>query len=232
MPARIVEREMSAEERQLLGGLWQSAPGLADRLRRGVINALLLWLVSTLVLLLMWRVLAWGAREIFRSEIAVTDTIDASIALACATFAVLSTLRWVRGWPNRRPLLQADLDAGRVAEEHYRFVSAKRFQEPEHGGLVYFLHTHDGRVMVFFDHESQDRGTQGQDPLGSSFKPHTELLMVRALHSRWVFDKRFSGEPLEAGEPAVLTLDPKHWPDSEEYCELPWEELDVRLSSN
>jgi len=78
----------------------------------------------------------------------------------------------------------------------------------------------------------QDLGAQGGDPLSSGFQPMTNLLMVRAPRTQWVLDKRFSGRPLDCGPPLPLTLDPRFWPESEEYCEIPWGELRARLSGN
>lgn len=231
MPIRTVERAMSGEERDLLERMSRNLPGPTQRLGKAILNAVLLWAVTSLAFLLLWGGLAWAAREIFRSQIGSASTAAAWIVPACAVFAVVSTVRWVRGWSNQRPLLEADVESGRVVEEHYQFVAAKRFQEPEHGGLIYFLHTSDGKVMVFFDHESQDRGVSDEDPLGSSFRPCSELVMVRAPRARFVFEKQFSGETLDAGTPIVLTLDPRDWPDDQEYCDIPWDELHARLAA-
>ena len=40
----------------------------------------------------------------------------------------------------------------RVHEERYVFSEAKRFQEPEHGGLIYFLRSNENEV----DRQSSD----------------------------------------------------------------------------
>jgi hypothetical protein len=225
------EREMSGPEREFLSETLRTVPGPVQRWARGTQNAVVLWAVSTLFLILIWLAFAWGARQLLHVEIGRTSVVAAWGAAVCAAFAIVSSIRWVKSWPDARPLLQADLESNRVAEEHYQFVAARRFQEPEHGGLIYFLRTSERNVMVFFDHESQDLGARGEDPLKSSFEPRSELLMVRAPRARFIIDKQFSGEVLDAGEPVPLTLDPHSWPDSEEYCEIPWDELDARLSS-
>ena len=230
MPTRMLDREMSDSEREFLSQIWQKAPGSARRWARGAQNALVLWAVSTLSLTLIWQAFAWGARRLLHTEIGSTFVVVAWCATGCAVFAIVSSIRWVRGWSDPRPLLQADLENGRVSEEHYDFVAARRFQEPEHGGLIYFLRTREGSVMAFFDHESQDLGARGEDPLKSRFEARSELLIVRAPRARRVIQQEFSGEVLDAGAPAVLTLDPEGWPDSEEYCDIPWDELDARLS--
>jgi hypothetical protein len=125
--------------------------------------------------------------------------------------------------------LVADISGAQVAEEHYVLTAAKRFQEPEHGGLIYFLRTAEDKVLTLYDHESQDLGVQGGEPLKSSFRPKTELVMVRAPQTALVIDKAFSGEVLEAGDPIVLVVPPNEWPETESYCDIPWTELEARL---
>jgi hypothetical protein len=85
--------------------------------------------------------------------------------------------------------------------------------------------------MTLFDHESQDFGVQDADPLKSSFVPRENLVMVRAPRTRFVVSQTFSGPPLDAGDPIELTADPKDWPESETYCDIPWTELRARLGT-
>jgi len=117
-------------------------------------------------------------------------------------------------------------------EELLVFTAAKRFQEPEHGGLIYFLRTNDGRVFVLFDHESQDLGVQGENPLSSEFRPRVEFRITRAPQSGHVLSSTFSGPPLHLESPLDLTIPPKQWPETEEFCEIPWDDLEVRLGGN
>ncbi len=192
---------------------------------------MLFWAVSTFCLILLWMAFSWGLQKLMQVEIGKTSVVAAWAAALCAAFAIVSSVRWVKSWPNPRPLLEADLADGCVVEERIHFVTARRFQEPEHGGLIYFLRTAEGPVMVFFDHESQDLGVRGEDPLKSHFEARSELAVVRAPRARHVIHKQFSGELLDAGPPAVLTLDPAQWPEDEEFCPIPWEELDARLAA-
>ncbi len=172
-----------------------------------------------------------GARKLMQAEIGKTTDVAAWVAAICAVFATVSSVRWVKSWPNRRPSVEADLADGRVTEERFHFVQARRFQEPEHGGLIYFLRAEDDTVMVLFDHESQDLGVQGEDPLKSSFVARSNLLMVRSPRSLIRPRQTNVGDVLDAGAPAVLTLEPSRWPDDEELCDISWTELDARLSS-
>jgi hypothetical protein len=129
-----------------------------------------------------------------------------------------------------RPEIRADLEEGQVIEESYQFSAAKRFQEPEHGGLFYFLRTTDDKVMVIYDQESQDLGVRGEDPLKSRFQASRELVIIRAPRTKYVIAKQFSLGALDAGDPHELSLAPESWPESETFCKIRWDDLEERLS--
>jgi len=199
------------------------------------VNALVLWSASLLGLVIVWLVCAWLARKLFDANIGLHSSaavwvLGVAIPLL-AMYAVISSVRWVKAWKDCRHLLRADIAEALVIEEHYTFTAAKRFQEPEHGGLIYFLRTEEGEVLTLFDHESQDLGIQGGDPLSSSFQPRTDLVMVRAPLTAFVLSKTFSGEQLETGDPEELAADPRQWPESEALCSIPWDELEAKLGS-
>jgi hypothetical protein len=144
--------------------------------------------------------------------------------------AIRSTVRWVKTLPDNRSELAADLAKGAVSDETYRVVGAKRFQEPEHGGLIYFLRTEDDRVLALYDHESQDLSVRGEDPQQSSFRPRAELTLTRAPATRFVLDKRFNGQPIETPPPIELSAPPHEWPENEAFCDVPWDDLERRLA--
>jgi hypothetical protein len=177
--------------------------------------------------------LAWGARKMtgvdFGLHSSIAPWIACFSALAALIPAIRSSLRWFRSWRDPKALIRADLDAGTVEEERLTFTSAKRFQEPEHGGLIYFLRTKKGRAFVVFDHESQDLGVTGKDPLSSSFRPCVDLLIARAPATRCVLMRSFSGQPLNIESPTELTAPPDNWPEQDEFCDIPWAQLENRL---
>jgi hypothetical protein len=226
---------MTAAERECLQRMLQEAPTRLRRWKEGAENALVLWAASMLVLVLAWFALAWLARKLFQFDMGSRSptalwVIGTGVSL-CALGALVSSARWIRGWIDHRPLLRSDLADGRVIEERYVFTAIKRFQEPEHGGLMYFLRSGDGRVLSLFDHESQDLGARGEDPLTSKFQPRAELALVRTPHAGFVVGQRFSGDALDAGPPLELAAEPHHWPEPETCCDIPWDELDLRLGS-
>lgn len=227
-------RLMSVSEREFLEQLLKSSPTTAKRCKEGVENALVLWAVLMLLFVIAWLFIAWLARTVMNWEIGTNSSaairIVAGGGLASAIAAAVSSIRWVKKWQDIRPLLQADLQNNQVLEEHYRFSAAKLFQEPEHDGLIYFLRTTDGKVLVLYDDESQDLGAGGDDPFGSTFKPASDLSIVQAPNSGVVISKQFSGTPLNAGELFELSVDSELWPEPDTYCDIPWDALEERFS--
>lgn len=212
-----------------------NAPTTARRWRDGVENAVVLWATSLLLLVVVWVICAWLVRQSLGVDYgwrsAASPWILGISTVLCALLAVISSVRWVKGWKDIRPGLRDDLAAAQVVEEHYLFDAAKRFQEPEHGGLMYFLHTTDDRVLTLFDHESQNLGVREKDPLASSFRPTSKLIMVRAPVTGLVISMAFENEPLDAGEPVELAVPPEQWPETEQYCGIPWSRLKTALGS-
>lgn len=233
MPTRVIQRPATPSELEFLTDLQRNSPTTGRRWRLGILNALLVWAGSMLGIVVIWLAVAWVSRRTGNAEFGLSSPV-AWWVVAIATplsaiYATVSSVRWAKGWKDQRPQFRADIDGARVDEEHYAFTAAKRFQEPEHGGLIYFLRTTEDRVLTLFDHESQDLGAQEQDPLSSSFRPMSALVMVRAPKTGFVVEKNFAGTPLEAGDPVALDLEPKLWPETECYCNIPWAELESRL---
>jgi hypothetical protein len=235
MPHHTLQRAASRDEQAFLQTQLASATTTASRWWQGAQNALVLWAVSLLGFLVMWLCTAWLARRLAGIDLglhsAVAPWVLGIATLLCAAYAIGSSVLWVRRWKDHRPSLLSDLAGAQVSEEHYAFDAVQRFQEPEHGGLIYFLRTAGGRVLTLHDHDSAGRGAQEGDPLASSFKPMSRLVMVRAPRTGWIISSTFYGEPLEAGQPIELTVSPERWPKTDEYCSIPWAELQSTLGA-
>lgn len=190
---------------------------------------MILWAASLFGFAVAWLIAAGLARRLagvdFGMHSATAPWVWGIATSLCAVYAVVSSVLWVERWKDHRPSLISDVAAAQVVEEHYAFDAVQRFQEPEHGGLIYFLRTLDGRVLTLYDHDSQDLGAQGEEPLASSFKPMSKLVIVRAPQTGWVIGTSFSGEPLELSDPIELDTAPDRWPKTEEYCDIPWSQL-------
>ena len=220
-------RPIAPEERTALDALvrdvpttrsaWLMTAGAAASI--GGVLALLYWIGWLVVNGVTGRRLATNAPGSLRLGL-----------IACVVVAILSALRWMRTAERARSRLLDDVASGQVLEERHEFDAARRFQEPEHGGLVYFLRSVDGRVFVVFDQESQDLGVRGKDPLTSPFRPASRLRLVLLPATRTAIVREFSGVPLDPGAPLELTASPKDWPESDEFCDLPWDALEERLA--
>lgn len=228
MPRHTLQRTASQEELTFLQERLANAPTTTHRWRQGAENALVLWAVSLVGFVIVWWITAWLMRRLagidYGLHSATAPWLLGIAALLCATYAVGNSVLWVKRWKDHRPSLTADIAAAQVIEEHYVFDAAQRFKEPEHGGLIYFLHTTEGRVLTLDDHESWDSDVQG-----GSFRPMSQLVMVRAPQTRWVISKTFSGEPLELPDPIGLDAPPEQWPETETYCGIPWAQLECVL---
>ena len=226
-----MNRVMTPAERLQLEDVLAKRP---DRRKRAGGVALMTWLALLFGFGAAWLIVVVIGRAVFHARLGPTSPWGLGVAvigaLVCAVVAWRSTARWMRNWRDLRPLVARDLAAGMVAEERVRFTEARRFQEPEHGGLIYFLHSSDDRVFVVFDHESQDLGVDEKDPLTSSFHPQEGLVLVSAPASGYVLCREFSGTTLETTPPRELALPPARWPDFDAFCVIPWEELDRTLS--
>ena len=225
------QRAMSDDERAFLQDLLRDAP---PRWEGGLGNAVVLWATSLLVVVLGWSAVAWVGRAVFGLELGwrtgFGQWVLAAGVLVCAGYAIHSTIRWLQSSGDYRPLARLDLTGGTVLEERLTFVDARPFQEPEHGGLIYFLRTTDDRVFVLYDHESQDLGVEGKDPLSSSLRPKSELLIVRAPNTRLVITKTFAGHELALAPIRELLAPPAEWPETDEFCSVPWGGLEGRYA--
>lgn len=233
MPTETKERAASQSELDFMRTILQSSPSRTKRLKQSLENTIIVWAATMLTFMLLWFLFAIVVEKLLNIACGWKSPYAWSIALIgaviSATVALSSTTRWLKTVRDFSAPLQNDIEQKLVLEEHYVFTEAKRFQEPEHGGLIYFMLTEQSKVLVLYDEESQNLGAQGEDPLLSNFKVHTKLILVRAPNTRYVISKNFFGTKLEVGEPIELSIAPNSWPDSDEYCSISWEDLESRL---
>lgn len=178
----------------------------------------------------IWLIFAWIIRVIFDVDYGWNHPHGLKIfwtlvALSLA-YSAKEILRVSRPNPEYRNKLLKDIETGVVEIEEHTVTAAKVFQEPEHGGLMYFLQTAQDQVYVTFDYESQDLGVAGDDPMASSFKPKRELKVERTPVSRTVLAEDFAGDYLKFSAPLELTARPDKWPESQEFVGVPWAKLE------
>jgi hypothetical protein len=226
---------MSADERAQLAGMLANRGRGPSRSQLAALNAVLMWVLLMSAFAFAWALLAWVARRFAGLDVGLqgpaSPWVWAAGGFVCAAFAANSSRRWFRSRPDERAQLAGDLERGVIIAETFTLTAVKRFQEPEHGGLMYFFRTDDDSVLVFFDEESQDLGAGNGDPLQSSFRPRSKVTIARAPVTRFALATAFHGPELEPGAVLDLTAPPREWPDSAELCPVRWDDLERHFGS-
>jgi hypothetical protein len=234
MPVTTVSRPLTDAERRELQRMSRPIPGHLGKVQMALFSFLLLWAASLLGAIVLWLVLAAVAKAALGLSCGWDSPYRLVVvfccALACAVYSAGYHYRWIKGFKSSTVAIQSDLANGAAQEEIYEFTDVKRFQEQEDGGLLYFLKSSTGKAYVLFDSESQDLGARGEDPMNSSFVPRAQLRVVRAQNSRRVLSSEFLGPNLALSTPLDLLAPPSAWPEQDEYCQVPWAELEGRFS--
>lgn len=224
------ERAMSIQERKFLQRMLEGPTGLFGHLRLAVNVGVAGWFISMALIVLCWSIVAWVLWAVTGAEIGPRSPVAGQVFpmswTASAVIAVLAAVIWVTRRRSECPELLADLREGRVIEEDYEFTAAKRMRSPEHGALMYFLRTREGPVMVLYEDQGKDIAVFGADPKASRVDPSARLTMVRAPHTGHVIAMTFSGVPLDPGELLEIAASQYDWPEDEEFCDVPWEDLE------
>ena len=233
MPATITRRALTDAEKLELQRTLRTLPGRLGKAKKAISTTLLLWAASLAGAAVVWLIVAAAAKAAMGWSFGWNSPYRAvvvfSAAVVCGAFAIVYDYGWLKGLKSPAPSIQADLEAGTAIEETYEFSEVRRLQEPEHGGLIYFLKSSTGKAYVLFDHESQQLGASGEDPLKSAFRPRAQLRVVRAPDSRVILRSEFAGPSLSLPEPTDLLAPPSAWPEEDEYCPVPWDELEARF---
>jgi hypothetical protein len=235
VPKQTTERPFTDDERAQLQRVLRSVPDDGKRRRIAVGQAVVVWAFGSLAAAVLWLVTAAIAKAVAGVSFGWSSPYVVHGLAACllvsGAFAIASSLRWMKFNKSFAPVVEADLSRGIATVEDYEFSEARRFQEPEHGGLIYFLRSSNGRPYVLYDTESQNLGVQQKNPLDSSFVPHSGLRVVRAAGSRLVLSSEPSGSELPRDTPVPLTVAPAQWPEEDEYCTVAWDELEARYAA-
>lgn len=234
MSVKSIERPCTEAESAFLTERYETAQ--ANR-RQDLVPAAALpaWVFLMGGFLALWAIVAWAAAATLHVEIGMhsfysPQILAAGAMLAALPFAVEATRKML--WRRKHiARLHEELTRNLVCEEHFIFTEARCFQEQEHGGLIYFLHTDDDRVFVMYDTESQQLRIDGGNPFASAFAPCGQLERVRTPQTRIPLATRFSGFRLNAGGVFDLLANPEDWPEDGDYCDCPWSDLITRYAS-
>ena len=127
-----------------------------------------------------------------------------------------------------REALKKDLAERIVKVSEYPITGVKIFEEPEHGGYIYFVRTFDNKVMALFDSESQDLSIDDKDPSDSSYKIREKLKITRAPNANIIVDEQFYGDIVTTPEIKVFTANTEAWPEHAEFVKCKWEHIDAK----
>ncbi|WP_299803222.1 hypothetical protein [uncultured Shewanella sp.] len=227
------ERKITSEEKEFLVGLLKSSPSDLKRLKEILENFLIIWSASLIGLVLVWIATVWLINFFITFDYGLKSQYSFYIlfgfSIPTCLYSLISTTKWAKSWPDDRLDLKKDIDGDKVLDTTYEVKGVKRFQEQEHGGLIYFLLLHDNKVLTLYDYESVEIEMQGGDPLTSNFKPRSKLRIVKAPNTGYFITQEFVGNELLLPEPTDLFSSPDKWPEGESWCNIPWNELESRL---
>lgn len=221
------ERKISEEELSYLQEIQRARP---HKWSQGFENFIVLLAASLLLYVIIWIITGWITNLIFDLECGYKSTYAVPIVLfgivICVIYSAISTFNWLKTFGKDNVLFDQDLLNGMVVEESYEFKEAVRFQEQEHGGLVYFLRENGEEAFVVYDDESANLDANDEDPLDSSFTPKENLFLVRLPKSQFPFNKQFYGNDLEIIGDYDLLVDPGFWPEDDGICKVKWDDLE------
>ncbi len=107
MNSRSSKRPMSESERESLSQILRGAKSSVARWLRGGENALVTWAILTLLFVLAWMLITWAVRTLLHVQIGWDSPAGLPVvalgALGCAIYAVVSSVRWVKAWPEIHP---------------------------------------------------------------------------------------------------------------------------------
>lgn len=232
------KREMNAEERaeleKIAAELKQTKIDYSELLMFGY-GILLLMLLA----FCLWAVTSWFLWLLIDFDIGPKGPYGQAIKIiggfGCAAYMIFVWFHHRNKFHKYREEYASQvlksIEANVVKDESYQIKDVKRFIEPEHGGLIYFLLTSNNRILVLYDYESAELGTNGEDSLSGSFEVRNMLNIVKAPKSDHVLRQYFSGDLIEPHKPIDMTLPPEEWPEDATWYRGKWDRLEKRFGA-
>jgi hypothetical protein len=107
------------------------------------------------------------------------EFILVGIVISSFLYSFFEIIRTSKPSPKLVEAIKKDLAKNVIDQISYEVKDVKVFEEPEHGGFVYYLLTTENQVIVVFDSESQDLSINGEDPRNSSYLPRKYFEMYK-----------------------------------------------------
>lgn len=130
-----------------------------------------------------------------------------------------------------REAIKKDLAKNIVKVSEYPISEVKVFEEPEHGGFIYFVRTFDSKVIALFDSESQDLSIDGEDPNNSPYKIRNILKISRTPIANHIVDEEFSGDIVAIPELKLFTDNTNIWPEHADLIKCKWENINAKYGA-
>lgn len=127
-----------------------------------------------------------------------------------------------------RQAIEKDLAESILKVSEYPVYEVKVFEEPEHGGFIYFVRTFGDKVLALFDSESQDLSIDGKEPKNSTYKIRKKLQIFRAPNSNIIVKEQFDGDFVEIPEMELFTGNTKIWPEHAGFVKCKWTNISVK----
>ncbi len=232
-------QQISTCEHKQLNEILSTLPVPQKRYLKAALNTAVFWVFSLAAFCILWFLASLLLASFSPLDIGISSQYAAfifptAIALA-AIFAINSTRKWLADSDNLYTLVKADLKRQQVCKESFQVMAVKCFQEPEHGGLMYFLllqsnstnqspdiQCKTNMIRVIYDYQSQ----QEQIDPSTLLKPSDNITIITAPLSLLVLDNIFNGKPLKKIKKCTLTLSPEKWPKADSWIHENWLELE------
>lgn len=220
------KRAMSTDEQQQLEYLLTESLSPRKRRLKAILNTFVVWGALLFALLMLSGLFSYLALQspIF-SNILLFPHLQLIAVLTTALIAIASTYLWLKKLENLYPLILQDLQSLNIIDESYIIQDVCRFQEPQHGGYIYFLKVSEQAVFVIYDYQSQSVDQNINKLTESPFLVLNKLMISSAALSGYCLKYTLSGHIVAISATYPLTLPPENWPLSETWSSTSWSKL-------
>lgn len=228
MSSKIITRKMTSDERSKLEEI-SGLVTLKKKWLQGAENTLVLWSATLLAIFMLGGLVVFLIEKIFDINVLFSSEITvwglSILIIGSGVYAIISSYNWIKNWGDFKPLIIEDLKHSNIFQETLEITEIKKFQEIEHGGIIYFLHNKDGRVFVL---QHSDYHINPDDRIPFIIK--RKLKIAYAPKSNFMLSTDFSGEIIDSEKLFKLTVPPNKWPEEHTWCNIRWDDLEKTLS--
>lgn len=221
---------MTEIQQAYLKQILSTLPTPKKQFLKAALNTAVFWVLTLVGFCILWFICSLLVNTFTKQDIGINSDYARHIFPATIVLSFIFSLNSTRKWLNNSNklyhLITADLTTNQILTETYNIIAVKRFKEPQHGGLVYFLKLPEDKVRVIYDYESQNNDSDS----GALLTIKSQLTIATTLHSNIVVTNQFSGSLFTDINDFELTLPPAQWPMSDTWQHVEWETLETIYS--